>query len=150
MTVRDQKAQASDFQLLRIAIIDDDPFVLRMVARVLHRHDVVTFARARDLRDRLIAGDRFDVIVSDLMMPHRTGADLHTELSLLMPEQAARMIVMTGGATTQAALGFLASEVVPVVEKPFEPAHLLAVVERVGRSRARVSGSVGRKSSSDD
>lgn len=72
----------------------------------------------------MVAGERFDVILSDLMMPDLTGADLHAQFLHVAPDQAARMIVLTGGATTAAAQGFLSSDVVPIVFKPFVPADV--------------------------
>ena len=56
-----------------------------------------------DALARITAGERFDVILCDLMMPHMTGMDLHAALAGAVPEQAERMIFMTGGAFTPSA-----------------------------------------------
>lgn len=135
LTSMNPSAKADNVQPLLIAIVDDDACVRATVARVVRGHNVVQFDDARELLERVLAGARFDLIVSDLMMPNLTGAGLYAELSRVAPAQAARMVVVTGGATTQAAVAFLASDMVPIIEKPFDPAKLLAVVERVGRAR---------------
>ena len=40
------------------------------------------------------------MILCDLMMPVMTGAEFHRELSLRSPEQARRIVFLTGGAFT--------------------------------------------------
>jgi CheY-like chemotaxis protein len=56
---------------------------------------------------RITAGERFDIIVCDLMMPQMTGMDLHAALTRAAPDQAARMVFLTGGAFTERARRFL-------------------------------------------
>jgi hypothetical protein len=54
--------------------------------------------------------------------------DLHAELSTVAPDQADRMIFMTGGAFTPAARAFLDRLANPSIEKPFAPASLRSLV----------------------
>jgi CheY-like chemotaxis protein len=63
-------------------------------------------------------------------MPHMTGMDLYRELLRVAPQQAERMIFVTGGAFTQAAQRFLADTTRQHVEKPFDFADLRAIVQR--------------------
>ena len=116
----------------KILIVDDDPIVLATVTRVLAReHEVVGVSAAREATARVAAGDRFDVIVCDLMMPEASGMDLHGELLRLAPEQAARIVFITGGAFTPQALAFLERVRNPRLEKPFDVQSLKAVVAGV-------------------
>lgn len=65
-------------------------------------------------------------------MPQMTGKDLHAELSAVAPDQAERMVFLTGGAFTPGARAFLDGISNPCVDKPFDPRALLALVsERV-------------------
>jgi CheY-like chemotaxis protein len=64
------------------------------------------------------------------MMPEMTGMDLHRELSLVSPEQADRMIFVTGGAFTEKARRFLSETPKEHLEKPFASANLRAIVQR--------------------
>ena len=64
------------------------------------------------------------------MMPDMTGMDLHRELSRVAPDQASRMIFLTGGAFTASARQFLADAENEPIEKPFDPVNLRAVVQR--------------------
>ena len=56
--------------------------------------------------------------------------DLHRELARIAPEQAAKMIFITGGAFTAKALQFLSETTREHIEKPFHPANLRAIVQR--------------------
>lgn len=115
----------------RILLVEDDPGVARVLQRILRRYDVVYTASSRDALGRILGGERYDVIVSDLMLPEMTGAELYSELDKTAPEQAARMIFVTGGATDEAAQDFLDSAPRPVIDKPIQAARLQAEVQKV-------------------
>ncbi len=92
----------------KILVVDDDPAIGTAIRRTLSQgHDVTATTSGRDAIDRVQAGERFDLILCDLMMPVVTGMDLHAELTRLVPEQAARMVFLTGGAFTHSARAFL-------------------------------------------
>jgi signal transduction histidine kinase len=111
----------------RILVVDDDAIVGNSIRRMLSaQHDVETTTRARDALDRIRNGERFDVIVCDLMMPEMTGVQLHAELRAL--EHADRMVFLTGGAFTSEAQAFLATIENPQLEKPFDVNELKALI----------------------
>jgi len=113
----------------RILLVDDEPAVGRALVALLDGdHDVVPVMRARDALDRLAAGERYDVILCDLMMPEVSGIELYASL----PDDARdRIVFMTGGAFTQQAREFLASCDRPQLAKPFTEKQLRDVLERV-------------------
>jgi C4-dicarboxylate-specific signal transduction histidine kinase/ActR/RegA family two-component response regulator len=116
----------------RVLVVDDDALVVRSVARTLaDRYEVVTCASALEVRARVERGERFDALLCDLMMPDMTGMELHGWLAARAPELARRVLFITGGAFTEAAVRFLAEGGAPCVEKPFEPEELRQAVERV-------------------
>jgi PAS domain S-box-containing protein len=115
----------------RILVVDDEELVLRIVQRLLSKeHEVVARAAAKDALALCAAGETFDLILCDLMMPEMTGMDFHRELSQIAPEQARRMIFLTGGAFTEKAWRFLSETTQEHLEKPFDPAALRATVRR--------------------
>jgi two-component system cell cycle sensor histidine kinase/response regulator CckA len=118
----------------RVLIVDDEP-LLRMSLRALlgSDHDVTTATSAREVLDRIAKGERFDVLLCDLMMPEMTGMDLHDHLSEAAPDQAMRMVFLTGGVFTTRAQAFL--ERVPnlCLEKPFSIDGLRGVIQRLLR-----------------
>jgi CheY-like chemotaxis protein len=113
----------------KVLVIDDEPMVARSLGRVLEPdHDVTIVLDAGDAHQRVLAGERFDVILCDLMMPKMTGMDLHAELLRAVPEQAAQMVFLTGGAFTQRARAFLDGVPNQRLPKPFDMQQLRALV----------------------
>jgi CheY-like chemotaxis protein len=112
-----------------VLVVDDERSICNVIRRMLGaEHDVDGVTSAMDALRRVGAGERFDVIFCDLMMPVMTGMDLHAELARLAPDQAERMVFLTGGAFTARARAFLDEATNPRVEKPFELATLRDLV----------------------
>ncbi len=112
-----------------ILVVDDEPIIGEAVRRMLSPHHSVTMLTSGDEALRLIvAGERFDVILCDVMMPEMSGMRLHEELARLSPELARRMIFITGGAFTPWARTFLERVPNPIVEKPFDLKVLAATI----------------------
>lgn len=114
----------------RIAVIDDEPLLCEIMVDSLPAHDVVAETHARRFVQRIAAGERFDVIFCDLMMPEMTGAEVFEELLRIAPEQADAVVFMTGGAFTPRTREFLSRSRALRLEKPFDLPTLLSVVEQ--------------------
>ena len=113
----------------RILVVDDDPLVARSLAKLLARdHDVELSHEARGVALRILAGESFDVILCDLMMPEMTGMDLHAAIAEKCPEQAQRIVFITGGVFTPAARAFVGRTSNKVLEKPFDLKQLRAAL----------------------
>ncbi|HVV85392.1 MAG TPA: response regulator [Kofleriaceae bacterium] len=113
----------------KVLVVDDEPMITRAVHRILaYDHDVVALDNARAALDRIDGGERFDVILCDLMMPRMTGMELHARLTAAAPDQAARMVFLTGGAFTGEARAFLDQVSNQRIDKPFDPIHLRELV----------------------
>ena len=68
----------------RILIVDDEQLLVTGLARILGReHDVTTVTCGRDALAALETGARFDLILSDVMMPQMTGIDLFAAVAAL-------------------------------------------------------------------
>jgi PAS domain S-box-containing protein len=118
----------------RVLVVDDEPLVGRGLQRILGKeHEVVVVLRAADVLSFLEAGERFDVILCDMMMPETTGMDLYGAIVSRFPEEAARVVFLTGGAFTARERAFLDETRRPVVEKPFDAEVLRALVSRIAR-----------------
>jgi signal transduction histidine kinase len=114
----------------RVLVVDDEPMLCSAVERILSvEHDVTVVQSARRALEILKDDARFDVILSDLMMPQMTGIELHAALVKFTPELAAKMIFMTGGAFSPSASAFLESASNPTIDKPFKPAALRRMVQ---------------------
>jgi PAS domain S-box-containing protein len=116
-----------------VLVVDDEPAVGVMIARVLRQHDVTVVARATEAIALLAAGREFDVILTDLMMPVMSGMELYDDLARRFPAAAERLVFLTGGAFTPAASAFLERVSNERLEKPFKPSELRALVEQFVR-----------------
>ena len=122
----------------KILVVDDEKTLGRAVERILAaEHDVRALTSARQARDLIAAGERFDIILCDLTMPDMTGMELHAELLRIAPDQAERMVFMTGGSFTPSAREFLDTVERPRLEKPFDSAALRALVHGLLRGVRR-------------
>jgi signal transduction histidine kinase len=118
----------------RILVVDDEPIVCFTLERLLSSEgQVVALTSARQALAGIQRGDRFDVIVCDLMMPEMDAPLLYDELCKIAPAQAERMLFVTGGAFTPRAREFLERVPNTRIEKPFDVDALLALVRtRIG------------------
>jgi signal transduction histidine kinase len=115
----------------RILAVDDEPMLCIVIQRILGAdHDVTIVTSAKEALRRLSSGERYDLILCDLMMPEMTGMDLHARLQQSAPDQAAKIMFMTGGAFTENTQAFLAQVRNESIEKPFKGKALREVVQR--------------------
>ena len=113
----------------RVLVVDDEPMLSNVLKRMLMKeHEVTVVFSSEEALELLSRGERYDVIMSDLMMPEMTGMDLFAEVRRLDPPQAERMVFMTGGAFTPLARDFLENVPNHRLEKPFEMADVRALV----------------------
>jgi two-component system NtrC family sensor kinase len=112
-----------------VLIIDDEPLIQRTITRVLEgEHIFTSSSSATDALALIRAGHRFDVIVSDMAMPGLSGVELHDALLAFAPDQARRMLFLTGGGFSQRTLEFL--ETVPE-RRVWKPFSVLDLRERI-------------------
>ena len=121
---------------LKVLVLDDEPDAREMVAEVLEQCGA-RVARAGSVRAAMISfdADRPDVILSDIGMPGEDGFAFIEQLRKRPPEEGgvtpvATLTAYAGGDDRRRALlaGFNMH-----VQKPVEPADLVAVVASLGR-----------------
>ena len=119
----------SDVPRSRILVVDDEVMVTNAIRRIVgHLHDLVVVFRAQDALQRIRSGERFDLILCDFLMPEMTGIGLFRQLATLAPDQADRMLFMTGGTFSADSAAFLDERTEQVIEKPFDKATLMAAI----------------------
>jgi CheY-like chemotaxis protein len=128
----------------RVLVIDDDEALGNMMRRVLaSEHDVVVLTSAADALQLLGQGERFDLILCDLMLPGVTGAEFYEHVDLIAPTPTrSRIVFITGGAYTDASRTFLAQTGAPCIDKPFSSVAALraAVRDRLEAMSAQGAG----------
>jgi CheY-like chemotaxis protein len=116
----------------RVMLVDDEPLVAYTMERLLRRDCDITVALCgEDAIAHIASGVRFDAIVSDVMMPNMTGIELIEELQRLAPDQARRLVFLSGGAFTAQTREQLDKLGTLQLEKPITAKELRACVMRV-------------------
>jgi PAS domain S-box-containing protein len=130
-------ADPTEQRRYRVMLVDDEPLIAQTMERLLRRdYDVTVALCGREAIGHIAQGVRFDAIVSDVMMPNMTGIELIEELQRVAPDQAERLIFLSGGAFTAQARERLDALGAPQLEKPVTAKDLRACVRRVA-SEAR-------------
>jgi two-component system, cell cycle sensor histidine kinase and response regulator CckA len=116
----------------RIAVIEDEQLGGRALKRVLGaEHDVYVTNTAQSALDLIATGTRFDVILCDVMMPVMTGVEFHKRLTQSYPEQAARVVFITGGAFTEDERRYLEEIENLTLEKPVGAHELTQIISEI-------------------
>ena len=119
----------------RILVVDDEPMIGTILRRILaSRHEVEVTQRARVAADRIRSGERFDIILCDLMMPEMTGMELYETLAGVAPAQAQAMVFLTGGAFTPSAQAFFERVENRRLDKPFQVEQVQNLIDERLRS----------------
>ena len=108
-----------------ILVVDDDPAILSMVRAALERHNGRTVLTATNGQDALRAVREHNVtlLLTDVLMPGMNGTELVRQARLVKPNL--RACLMSGFCDDDGAGGGDP----PLIQKPFELAHLVRIVD---------------------
>ena len=85
-------------RLPRVLIVDDQPDMARSTARLFSGSaEVATAGCGEDALARIESGERFDLVLCDIMMPGMTGLDLFDRVLLIDRAAAEAFVFATGG-----------------------------------------------------
>lgn len=118
-----------------ILIIDDEPQILRVLERLLQReYQVTTMELAKEGLALLRRGERFDIVLCDVMMPEMNGVAFYKAIHDELPHVLERLVFISGGAFTPETTHFLEMLEAPLIRKPFQFQELLETLEQIRRS----------------
>jgi PAS domain S-box-containing protein len=112
----------------RILVVDDESRMCELLRHALAPHEVTAHTDGAAALREVAAGARFDLVICDMMMPQMTGMELYERLLGLAPDQAERVVFMTGGAFTPSTREFLERVPNARLEKPFSLPELQTLV----------------------
>jgi CheY-like chemotaxis protein len=115
-----------------ILVVDDDPFVLRLIAEVLSAegYEVDTARNGREALEKT-AARLYDLVLSDLRMPEVDGVALYRELERRQPRLLRRFVAVSGTTEPPEYASFLEETNVPLLSKPFRVEELQQIVRRI-------------------
>ena len=123
----------------RALVVDDEPTIRTALARYLRRRgweaDEAEDGRIALRKLGRSAPGGYQVVVSDLRMPHCSGVELHDWLAEYRPDLFGCLILTTGDLASPALTDFIHRTPRPLIEKPFELAVLAQLIEAVARGR---------------
>ena len=114
-----------------VLVVDDDPVILKLL-EVNFEMEGFTVVVAHDGEEGIAVArsDRPDVIVSDIMMPRKSGLELVVELKADADTADIPILLLSAKAQNADVRSGLESGADDYITKPFEP---LELVERVNR-----------------
>ena len=117
-----------------ILVVDDDLAMREMLASLFREHGyrAEEASRADEALARLAEAE-FDVVLSDIRMPGKSGIEMVGDVKRLRP--AAPVILMTAFGSVASAVEAMRAGAFDYVTKPFEPEAVLFSVERAVERR---------------
>jgi two-component system, NtrC family, response regulator PilR len=122
----------------RILIVDDERSMQEFL-EIFFRSEGYEAVTVGDVESALLQlqSDDFDVIITDISMPERTGLDLLRAVQNTAPETV--VIVMTAYASTETAIAAMKEGAYDYITKPFKVDEVRVVVEKALEKKALFS-----------
>ncbi len=115
--------------MAEILVVDDDLRMRQLIEELLKGggHTVFTTGDSRDAL--LLLKERpYDIVITDLKMPYVDGLEVLAHTKEVNP--ASLVIMITAHGTVESAIKAIRKGAYDYIQKPFDPDHLLLLVER--------------------
>jgi DNA-binding NtrC family response regulator len=111
----------------RVLVVDDDARTLKSLRRILEKegHRVSTDSNPVHALERLETG-AFDLLITDLKMPHLDGIELLDRVKAIAPE--IEVIIISGYASLEGAVEATKKGAYHFLAKPFTPVEIMAKI----------------------
>jgi DNA-binding response OmpR family regulator len=131
-----------------ILVVDDEPVVLDVCARLLAREPDLVVIQATSAEEALpmMEGQRIDVLITDKNLPQMSGIELIAEARRRQPALEAMMI--TGYASSESVIAAFAAGASDYILKPFDDLRVLRAKVRAALER-RAERIKGREQARD-
>ena len=117
--------------LPRVLVVDDQPDIGRAVARALRSSAHLTVENQPVVAlERVRRGERFGLVLCDVMMPRMTGPEFFDEVMACAPEMRAGFVFISGG-MEESVKRRLDATGQPCLEKPITTATLCELLQRL-------------------
>ena len=132
------RRHAGDWSACRVLVVDDEQRLLEFAAEALRSRLGCRVHTARNGLEATAAMQRegFDLILSDVRMPHMNGVELLNWVRTHRPDHLTRIVFMTGDGSGAGLNGAIREGGRPLLRKPIAVAELIGAAERVLSSGA--------------
>jgi two-component system, NtrC family, response regulator PilR len=126
----------------RILVVDDETSMREMVSILLKRndYDVDTAASGLEVRELFEKGERFDLVVTDLLMDRGGGLEVLNSVKTM--DSSCEVIVVTAFATPETAVEAMKNGAIDYVTKPFNVEEFLIIVRKALERRRLIRQNV--------
>lgn len=111
---------------LRLLIVDDDRTLLSALKTVFDQENVVTVCNDGKKAIDLCRNEKFDLIITDLMMPGANGLEVLTETRKIDPD--CLVVLITGFASLETAVQAIREGAYDYITKPFKLEEIRIIV----------------------
>jgi DNA-binding NtrC family response regulator len=125
----------------RVLVVDDELQVAQLIARKARQlGHVVDVATSVDEALEILARERFDVVLTDMMMPGRSGLDLIEHVRAEDP--GIPVVVITGQATIDSAMEAIRRGAYDYLSKPFDKMEVVGALLKRAIEKRRMADEV--------
>lgn len=114
-----------------ILVVEDEPVIRQVCRRALETDYDVTLTPDGHAATELLQSATFDICLIDIRTPRMNGEELFRWIETNRPEMVPGVIFTTGDVISNNTDQFLAGTKRPYLPKPFSPAELAGIVEKV-------------------
>jgi DNA-binding NtrC family response regulator len=112
-----------------ILIIDDDPDYRQILRDIVEaKGHTVYEASGADEGMKVYLAERIDLVISDLVMPEKSGLELLKEMKMIRPDTL--FIIITGFPTIETTVQAMKEGAYDYLLKPVDTGHLTGVLNR--------------------
>jgi cyclic di-GMP phosphodiesterase len=132
-----------------LLIVDDDPYVLESIAKLLEGHGYTVYSsQSASAAVKMIEKIHIHVVLTDIKMPQVTGIELLQNIRTYNPEIP--VILMTAYAELDVAVDAIKRGAFDFIVKPYRPDYLLHAVDKAVKYRRYVEMEKNYKSTLED
>lgn len=116
-----------------VLVADDEPHIGRIIQLKLEQgpYRVTLVPDGGAAMDRLQGGEPIDLVLLDIMMPHKSGLEVLAEMRGLPHRRDTPVIILTARGQVADREQAMALGAIEFVTKPFSPKKLLARVDQL-------------------
>ena len=128
----------------KVLVVDDDADVIHYMKELLSPYYDVTSRFNADSAYTLMKEEAVDVLISDVVMPGKTGYELCRQIKENIQISHIPVILLTAKATVEDQVEGLGCGADAYVTKPFEPQYLLALIGSQLKNREKLRAMLGQ------